>query len=232
MLEAQHDTDAAIAMLTQCLDNCLASGQVVDLPVFGPDLVRLAVAAGSGDRVADVCRLSDELATANPVPSIVGAALRCRALAADDATALVAAADAYARGPRVLDTALVREEAGRALLRRDEVDAGRSQLTQAVDLYERLGAVRGAMRAEAALRDTGLRRGRRGTRNRPQHGWASLTPTEQTIAGLAAEGLSNPQIAERLFVSHRTVQTHLSHIFGKLDISSRVHLAAETARHH
>jgi DNA-binding CsgD family transcriptional regulator len=88
------------------------------------------------------------------------------------------------------------------------------------------------MRAEAALRSTGVRRARRGTRNRQQHGWAGLTPTERTIVGLSAEGRSNPQIADQLFVSHRSVQTHLSRVFGKLDISSRVQLAAEVARRH
>ena len=61
----------------------------------------------------------------NAVPSISGAALRCRGLVDDDPTALVAAAEAYARGPRVLDTALVREEAGHALLRHDHLEPGR-----------------------------------------------------------------------------------------------------------
>ena len=55
----------------------------------------------------------------------------------------------------------------------------------------------------------------------PQIGWRGLTPTERTVAGLVAEGLSNPQIGERLYVSSRTVQTHLAHVFAKLDISSR-----------
>ena len=51
------------------------------------------------------------------------------------------------------------------------------------------------------------------------------------MARLVAEGLSNPQIGERLYVSRRTVQTNLAHVFTKLDISSRAQLAAETARH-
>ena len=54
----------------------------------------------------------------------------------------------------------------------------------------------------------------------------SLTPTEQRVVALVAEGLSNPQIGERLFVSRRTVQTHLAHVFAKLGISSRTQLAA------
>ena len=59
---------------------------------------------------------------------------------------------------------------------------------------------------------------------------ASLTPTEHSVAGLVAEGLSNPQIGARMYISSRTVQTHLAHIFAKLDISSRAQLAAEVTR--
>jgi DNA-binding CsgD family transcriptional regulator len=81
------------------------------------------------------------------------------------------------------------------------------------------------------LREAGVRRGRRGTRGRPQFGWDSLTPTEYSIAVLVVEGLSNPQIGGRLYISRRTVQTHLAHIFAKLDMSSRAQLAAEVTRH-
>jgi len=75
-----------------------------------------------------------------------------------------------------------------------------------------------------------VRRGRRGARRRPRTGWESLTPTERTVVDLVAEGLTNPQIGERLYVSRRTVQTHLASVFAKLGISSRVQLAAEAAR--
>lgn len=177
-----------------------------------------------------MCRAIGELAVHCAVPSVDGAALRCRGLVGDDPAVLLAAADAYARGPRVLETALVREEAAHALLRHDRVAPAREELLTALETYERLDAARDVLRAEAVSRGTGLRRGRQGVRNRPQHGWEGLTPTEQTIAALVAEGLSNPQIAKQLFVSHRTVQTHVSHVFAKLDISSRVQLAAEVTR--
>ena len=75
-----------------------------------------------------------------------------------------------------------------------------------------------------------LRRGR-GRRGRPLHGWDSLTPTEHKVVELAAEGLTNPQIATRLGVSPRTVQSHLAHVFAKLHVSTRAELAtAATAR--
>jgi DNA-binding CsgD family transcriptional regulator len=70
----------------------------------------------------------------------------------------------------------------------------------------------------------------RGKRRRPATGWPSLTPTELTVAGAVAEGLSNPQIAERLFISRRTVTTHLTAIFRKLGVSSRAEVAATAVR--
>jgi DNA-binding CsgD family transcriptional regulator len=71
----------------------------------------------------------------------------------------------------------------------------------------------------------------RGERKRPSSGWASLTPTELDVVGLVSEGLSNKDIAARLFVSPRTVQTHLTHVYTKLSLASRVQLAQEAARH-
>jgi predicted ATPase/DNA-binding CsgD family transcriptional regulator len=71
----------------------------------------------------------------------------------------------------------------------------------------------------------------RGRRSRPPLGWQSLTPTELTVTAAVAEGLTNPQIAARMFISRRTVTTHLTSIFRKLGISARAELAALAVRH-
>jgi predicted ATPase/class 3 adenylate cyclase/DNA-binding CsgD family transcriptional regulator len=71
----------------------------------------------------------------------------------------------------------------------------------------------------------------RGQRKRPTNGWASLTPTERDVVRLVSEGLANNDVATRLFVSPRTVQTHLTHVYAKLGMSSRVQLVQEAARH-
>lgn len=71
----------------------------------------------------------------------------------------------------------------------------------------------------------------RGDRKRPAVGWASLTPAELSVVRLVADGLPNKDIADRLFVSPRTVQAHLNHVYAKLGLSSRVQLAQESARH-
>ena len=71
----------------------------------------------------------------------------------------------------------------------------------------------------------------RGERKRPSTGWGSLTPTELDVVRLVAEGIPNKDIATRLFISPRTVQSHLRHVYNKLGLTSRVQLAQEAARH-
>ncbi len=122
------------------------------------------------------------------------------------------------------------EEAGVALHRAGDAEGAVAFLDQALTAYDRLGAVRDAARTRATLRALGIRRGQRGARRRPQTDWDSLTPTQRKVVDLVAQGLSNPQIGDRLFVSRRTVQTHLVDVFGKLQVSSRSQLAAEAAR--
>jgi DNA-binding CsgD family transcriptional regulator len=85
----------------------------------------------------------------------------------------------------------------------------------------------GQLTAQAAI---SYARRSRGPRQRPGHGWDSLTPTEREVARLTAEGLSNPDIASRLFVSRATVKTHLTHIFTKLDVINRAQLVALATR--
>jgi len=74
-----------------------------------------------------------------------------------------------------------------------------------------------------------LRRGRT-TRRRPSTGWDSLTPAERSVVGLVVEGLTNAEAAARLFMSPRTVSTHLSHVFAKVGVTSRTELATLAAR--
>jgi DNA-binding CsgD family transcriptional regulator/tetratricopeptide (TPR) repeat protein len=230
LLEAAGATGEAFATLAGCWDECASFGLAIEYPVIGADLVRLALAAGEPARAGQVAAAVAEVADRNQVASLAGAALRCRGLAEDDPEVLRAAVDAYGRGPRPLELALAAEDAGAAFARRGEPEAAVPLLRRALELYERLDAARGAARVEATLRSLGVRRGRRGPRKRPRLGWDSLTRTERQVVDLVVEGLSNPQIGERLFVSPRTVQTHVAHVFTKLAVSSRAQLAAEAAR--
>jgi predicted ATPase/DNA-binding CsgD family transcriptional regulator len=72
----------------------------------------------------------------------------------------------------------------------------------------------------------GYARRSRGSRDRPDSGWASLTPAERDVVRLAVDGLTNPEIGARLFMSRSTVKTHLSHVYAKLGVANRTKLAA------
>ena len=231
LLEADGELADAFETLSDCWDRCARSGSALEYPVIGPDLARLALAAGDAGRARDVAAAVTSVAARNQVPWITGAALRCQGLAENNAGILQAAVSAYARGRRPLELALACEDAGAAVARRGDVARACQFLDQAITVYERLDAARDLARAEAALRQMGVRRGRRVTHSRAQSGWQSLTPSERAVVDLVAEGLSNPQIGQRLYVSRRTVQTHLAHVFAKLQIASRAQLAAEAARH-
>jgi DNA-binding CsgD family transcriptional regulator len=108
----------------------------------------------------------------------------------------------------------------------------------ALEILAELGCAAGTRREAARLAGAAMsleeaiayaQRGH-GERKRPSTGWASLTPTELDVVRLVQEGLGNKEIAARLFVSHRTVQTHLTHVYAKLGITSRVALAQQAAR--
>jgi DNA-binding CsgD family transcriptional regulator len=110
---------------------------------------------------------------------------------------------------------------GAALRRRGRAEAAREPLREALHLADRDGAVRLAERARDELRAAGAR-----PRRAALTGRDALTAAERRVATLAAEGRTNRQIAQELFVTQRTVETHLTHTFAKLDIGSREELAA------
>jgi DNA-binding CsgD family transcriptional regulator len=117
------------------------------------------------------------------------------------------------------------EDAATVLAGAGHRDDARALLTEALRRYEAAGADAWAGWVRARLRDLGVRPGPRGPRKRPSHGWESLTETERAVSRLVAEGLTNGAVARRLYISPHTVNTHLRHVFAKLDISNRVALA-------
>ena len=105
---------------------------------------------------------------------------------------------------------MLHRDMGQYCLYRAAVAADRERAVEA--LGSQAGDVitqAGQLTAQAAV---SYARRSRGRRQRPDHGWDSLTPTEREVAQLVAEGLSNPGIADRLFISRATVKTHLTHV--------------------
>jgi DNA-binding NarL/FixJ family response regulator len=141
--------------------------------------------------------------------------------------ALEAAADAERIGG-ALDATRAHLIAGRALAATDR-EAAIRELTAVEGQATTLGAQRVREEAIRELRRLGRRVGRGGRRARGEHGLDSLTSREREIANLVADGLTNREIADRLFLSEKTIETHLSRVFGKLGVRSRAEVAASVA---
>ena len=149
-------------------------------------------------------------------------ALRSRGLATSDEAILLEAVSAYRETPLQLELAQTCEDAGNATSGSEAVRL----LEEARSRFESIGAIRDLRRVDAALRQRGVRRGRRGARSGPSVGWDALTPTELAVIEKLSEGLTNRQVGERLFISTRTVDSHVSHAFRKLGVSSRTQLVS------
>lgn len=188
---------------------------------FQPDHLEAVIELGDLTRARAMLEALDARAKVFPRPWILATSTRCRALllAAEGnlPAALAAAADALTHHERLempferARTLLVK---GRILRRLKQKRDARADLGEAAREFERLGAAAWRAHAEAELRRTATRRA-------PDE----LTPTERRIAGLAATGLANPEIAARVFVSRKTVEANLGRVYRKLGITSRAQLA-------
>jgi DNA-binding NarL/FixJ family response regulator len=130
------------------------------------------------------------------------------------------AVDVLGESPAKLEHAKARTELGAALRRANRRVAAREHLRRAVELATICGAASLAARAERELLATGAR-----PRRVALSGVESLTPSERRVAELAAEGPTNREIAQALFVTQRTVEVHLTSIYRKLAIRSRSQLS-------
>ncbi len=174
--------------------------------------VRLPMAAAWADRAAAAV----ELAAGD------AAAAAARALAS------AAAADAVGAP---VEAALSRTLAGRALAHAGDVDRAAVELQRAAGDFEACGALRNRDEAERELRKLGHhvhRRTRPGKANGT--GVESMTEREAQVARLVVDRKTNPEIAAELFLSQKTVETHLRNIFRKLGVASRVELARAVER--
>ena len=202
----------------------LASG--VNLAVALIGRTRVAIAQGeSGQAERDAhnaivvaVAVDSHAATADALECLAG--LACEADGHREAARLFGAADALRR----------RLGAVRFKVYDDGYNASIATVRNALadSEFESAWAEGAALSANEAI--AYAQRGR-GERKRPTTGWESLTPTERDVVGLVNEGLGNKDIAARLFVSPRTVQTHLTHVYTKLGLTSRVQVVREAARH-
>jgi DNA-binding NarL/FixJ family response regulator len=189
-----------------------------------PDLVEALVELEEVDEARAVCDRLRGLAKRQEHPWGRATAKRCDALVAlgsrtdeDAAVAgLEAAASEYGELGLRFDEARTPLLLGRAQRRRRQWAAARHALDQAVSTFDAMGSAGWADEARSELARVGARR------PRPA---GELTPAERRVAELARDGRSNKEIAQTLFVSVKTVEHHLSHIYAKLGVRSRTQLA-------
>jgi DNA-binding CsgD family transcriptional regulator len=192
---------------------------------LAPDLTRLAIAAGRPEIAEWIAGEVERIAPRAATTTAESVARFCRAAVDQDIDGMLAAAAGFEQAGRPLFAAAALEAAGGAAGAGGRVDVSVRATRRAGELYDGLGAAGDARRAWRQLRAVGGRVGARGTRRRPVAGRSSLTPSEQAVAALVADGLANAEIAERLYVSKRTVETHISRLYLKLQVTTRVGIA-------
>ncbi len=225
-MRPEVDVHAYVQDLEKHLQLTLFGGGVAD-PEGAVLLVRGALADGDRDRAAALARQTQQLAMITPLdPDMTAAADHARGLTEQDPATLQRAGRRYTAA-RARAGAL--EDAGNAWARQGDQGQATTLLSQAYALYEELGDADDLARVRSSLRAAGTRLRHWTYADRPAFGWESLTDTERRVADLVAQGLSNRQVANRVFLSTHTVAFHLRHIFWKLGITSRVQLARMAA---
>ena len=200
------------------------------VPLFPMDvadearLIHIALAAQDDELAAHAADAAQRRAQLNPqIRSIAAAAAHARGLLDHNRKDLAEAVALYEGGPRPLAYAAALEDLGVATVDGGDTDEAVEVLGRALELYAQAGAAWDAGRVRGRLRALGVRR-RLVAVQRPGRGWAAMTDSELAVARLVAQGLTNREVAERLFVSQHTVSGHLRHVFAKLDVNSRVEL--------
>ncbi len=191
-------------------------------------LAEYAVASGHRQEAADELAKLEPLVAKTPSTGVHVGVRYARALLADpgDAESFYLAALARDLGDWPFNDARVLLGYGAWLRRQRRIKDARTPLRSALEIFDRLGALGWADRARGELRAAG-----EDTVRRPRAAWYQLTPQEMQIARLVAEGLSNKEIGRRLYLSHRTVASHLYRMFPKLGVSSRAQLARVASEH-
>ena len=221
-MRPEVDVRTYVQDLEKHLQLTLFGGRMAD-PECAVLLVRGALADGDRDRAAALASQTQRLATTTPGnPDVAAAAEQARGLIDQDPAVLEQAAGRYAAA-RARAGAL--EDAGNAWAGKGDQGRATTLLSQAYALYEELGDADDLARVRSSLRAAGTRLRHWTHADRPAFGWDSLTDAELRVTDLVAQGLSNRQVANRVFLSTHTVAFHLRHIFWKLGITSRVQLA-------
>ncbi|HYZ12468.1 MAG TPA: LuxR C-terminal-related transcriptional regulator [Actinomycetota bacterium] len=226
---AKGDVAIAAAVLHRRL-NAVGDDNVLAAP-FLALLVDVRLAQGDIDGAGETARRLEAVARQSSLPRLdamssyaVGRVANAAGATEDAIKQFAAAIDAFSEQGMALDAARSRFELARTLDRTDpEVAVGEARVALAE--FERLGAPRDADAAAAFLRDHGVA-GRTGPKK-----LGLLSRREREVLALLGEGLTNAEIAARLFISTKTAGNHVSNILGKLNLRGRSEAAAYAIRH-
>jgi DNA-binding CsgD family transcriptional regulator len=200
-------------------------------PADEPHLVRIALACGDQELAESAAAAAELRAQANPaIPVYLASAVHARGLVAGDPALLAHAAAILEAGQRRLALASALEDLAAAHIQAGRPGDAITALDRALGIHAACGARWDLARIRRRLRQLGIQR-RLPAERRPSQGWAALTESELAVARLAADGLTNREVAERLYVSPHTVSGHLRHAFEKLGVNSRVALSRIVAQH-
>lgn len=210
---AQVGRPQALELLSSYVSDDVAVNRLLlEEPAGAAWWVRAALADGDRVTAERIVSSIEVIARSNPEVSILTAASMHARGAFDKRPDILRDASALYRSPWARASAT--EDTGTTLALSDW-SASLIEFERALSVYSQIGAVLDASR---------VRRRRRQKAERPVSGWASLTATERRVALVVAEGLTNPQVGNRLFLSRHTVDFHLRQVFRKLGITSRVEL--------
>jgi DNA-binding CsgD family transcriptional regulator len=215
----------------RALDDFRGAGQVasaleIENPAFCPWRSQAALALhrmGQADEADELARGELELSRRWGAPRTVGISLRALGLVRGGRAGLqllTEAVDVLANSPARLEHARSLIDLGAALRRSNSRSEARKHLREGIDLAHRCGASALVDQGNEELGATGAH-----PRKVMLSGLESLTASERRVAQMAAEEVSNKEIAQALFVTVKTVEVHLSHVYRKLDIESRRQLA-------
>jgi DNA-binding CsgD family transcriptional regulator len=193
-------------------------------------LARIALAVGDSDLSGQALATVRRRSQLNPgVKTIAAVEAQVSGLVEDRLEDLARSVVLFEESPRRLALGSALEDYGRYLTRTDR-EGGVAVLGRALELYLALGADWDARRVRGRLADLGVRR-RIVLAREGGSGLPSLTGAEAQVATLVSDGITNREIADRLFLSPHTVNSHLRHIYSKLAINSRAELARIVAEH-
>ncbi|MFD7155501.1 AAA family ATPase [Kribbella sp. NPDC059898] len=194
------------------------------------EVVRIGLAVADDELVSETLAGAIERRHRNPeVGSIAACVHHLHGLIDHSSAELAHAVPLMRSAGRPLALACLLEDYARSLIADGSTTDGVEALNEALDIAVTIGATRVAGRVRGRLRDHGVRR-RILPSTDPHTGWDALTPTESQVAQLVVDGCTNREIAEQLFVSMHTVNTHVRHIFEKVQVRSRFELARLAGR--